>query len=222
MLQMSGSQYGCESPWQRMGGTQAPPSDLPLSRPRPTSYPGSSSAQTQPFLNLSQSESFPKKGELDSSNLDQSEFQTETGNSQSVETPVVEEDTQMTSVSEDCLQQSLHCDYCSDNDVEDEIHQDFCDASTDPDSCNPQSDVDHCNLLTDQDQCNPAYEPDQEDEEQALLGNEHLDSQTSFPQRSHDQSGDSELKSCDSGNQSKGISVDRRSRPSSSQKSTAV
>ena len=213
---MSDGLLGCESPWQRMRGgpphSTTPPSDLPLTRPRPTSYPGSHSMPNQPFLNLSQSDSFAKTEDVESPMLDQSELQKVT--SQSVETPIVEDDTQMTSVSEDGLQQSLQCDYCSDDDVDDEIHADFCEASGDPDPCNLQSDTDECNPLTDKDQCNLAYEPDQEEVPHATL-----DSQTSFSQRSHDQSGDDELVSCDTDDQSKSISVDRDSRTSSAKKS---
>lgn len=231
-MQSADDQLSCESPWQRRGVNSVPASEpletLPL-RPRPTSYPGSFSQSNQPFPgSLSQSDSFPKMG--GSPVMDQSELHKITGNSQSVETPNVDDDTQMTSISEDDLQQSLYCDQCSEtNDVEDEINLD-CEASSDPYGCNPESDSDQCKLLSDQDQCNLGYESDHEehielDSDSGLLSNRNIGSQTSFPSRSHDQLGDDEQRSCDTDDQSKSISVDRHSRNSSanrSMKNTAV
>lgn len=203
--------------------TSSDQSDITVGALRPRGSLDKCSPTTLPFLNLSLSDSFPAVEDTDSPVLDQSEVQRLTGNSQSVETPNMEDDTQMTSLSEDHtyddFQQSLHCDHCSD--VEDEAHELF-EASCVPDQCNLQSDTDQCKLVQESDQCNPAYEPDQEEEclvvEDLLLDYKSVGSQTSLPFVSHDQSGDDEQEACDTADQSKSISIDKHSRSSSASK----
>lgn len=105
----------CDSPWQRRSGDTSPslvPESTGGSAPP-------SSQSTTPFLTLSQSDSFTQI-DTRSPNVDQSEQQKQiTALSQSIETTNFEDDTQLTSISEDQTMddfpQSLPCDHLSEN-----------------------------------------------------------------------------------------------------------
>lgn len=187
----------CDSPWQRQSGDTTP-SLIPASTGG--SAPPSSQSTT-PFLTLSQSDSITQ---IDSKyvNIDQSEQQKQTNVSPSAETPNCEDDTQLTTISEDQTfddyPQSSACDALSENiDL----------------SCDPPSES-HDQLETQN-----VFEEDQVqyDSGDELLCNEQKEYQfqTLEPrdkshdqkQKSHDQSGGDRQLSPDNTDQSANISV---------------
>lgn len=185
----------CDSPWQRRSGDTTPsliPESTGVSAPP-------SSQSTTPFLTLSQSDSFTQ---IDSRsvNTDQLEQQKQNKLSQSAETPICEDDTQLTTISEDQT-----CD--------DFPQSSACDPLSENLSCDPPSESHDQNLSDD--------EQVQYDSDDGLLCNEqksqtykshdksHDQRQKSHDQRQklHDQSGSDRQLSCDSTDQSANISV---------------
>jgi len=168
-----------------------------------------------PFLSHSQSDFFSETVGSLPANVDQSDYYRQANLSQSVSTPNLEEETQMTSLSEDQtfddFPHSLHCDQTTD-DIDDEE-----DKSLDMQA---SGEFDH--------QVSGDFDPhlDQDllqyDSGDELLQHEHVDSRTSGLQMSHDQSGGDRSRSCDSPDQSKHISTERQGTPTKSTKNTAV
>lgn len=185
----------CDSPWQRRSGDTTP-SLVPASTGGSAPY---SSQSTTPFLNLSQSDSF---SQIDSRSpyTDQSE-QVKQIHVIPSDTPICEDDTQLTTVSEDptCddFPHSLACDPLSENlDI----------------SCDPESESN--DQIVTQDLLDDDMNYDSDD---GLLCNEQKEPQSQTVQshgvshdqrhRSHDQSGDDKQLSHDVTDQSENISV---------------
>lgn len=185
----------CESPWQRRSGGTVPALV-------PASVVGSarhSSQSKMPFLYLNQSELSSLKDSRRTPDKDQSEMQRQKTASHSVETPNFEDDTQLTSLSEDHTcddnTQSLPCDHISENlgsqpDLECESH-------------------DKCSSTNENYQDTVQYDSNDE-----LLCNEETENVRSRnqshdrPSRSRDHSRDDEQMSHDIIDQSANISVE--------------